>query len=45
VVITKANAPSTKGEGQSCTNCGSLSLQRNGTCFLCLNCGTTTGCS
>jgi ribonucleoside-diphosphate reductase alpha chain len=28
-----------------CTNCGSLNLQRNGTCFLCLNCGTTTGCS
>jgi ribonucleoside-diphosphate reductase alpha chain len=45
VVITKANAPVGKGEGQSCTNCGSLSLQRNGTCFLCLNCGTTTGCS
>lgn len=43
--ITKANAPVGKGEGQSCTNCGSLSLQRNGTCFLCLNCGTTTGCS
>lgn len=28
-----------------CSNCGSLDLQRNGTCFLCLNCGTTTGCS
>lgn len=28
-----------------CSNCGSLDLVRNGTCFLCTNCGTTTGCS
>jgi ribonucleoside-diphosphate reductase alpha chain len=26
-----------------CTNCGSLT-QRSGTCYLCPNCGTTTGC-
>ena len=35
----------TSGDALPCTNCGSLALIRNGTCHLCTNCGTTTGCS
>ena len=35
----------TAGDALPCTNCGSLALIRNGTCHLCTNCGTTTGCS
>lgn len=33
------------GDALPCSNCGSLDLVRNGTCHLCTNCGTTTGCS
>lgn len=45
-----ANASTVQANGTSsdalpCTNCGSLALIRNGTCHLCTNCGTTTGCS
>lgn len=32
-------------EGDPCGNCGALRLRRNGSCLLCDNCGTTTGCS
>lgn len=32
-------------ESESCNNCMSYSLRRNGTCLKCDNCGTTTGCS
>jgi ribonucleoside-diphosphate reductase alpha chain len=32
-------------DAKPCSTCGSLNLQRNGTCLMCLNCGTTTGCS
>jgi ribonucleoside-diphosphate reductase alpha chain len=35
----------TASDALPCANCGSLSLIRNGTCLLCTNCGTTTGCS
>ncbi len=31
--------------GESCGNCGSWTLVRNGTCLKCESCGTTTGCS
>lgn len=34
-----------KGDGLSCRACGSFNVQRNGTCYMCHNCGTTTGCS
>ncbi|MCD6323133.1 MAG: vitamin B12-dependent ribonucleotide reductase [Clostridiales bacterium] len=37
-----------KGEkiyGESCSKCGSNNLVRNGTCKVCQDCGTTTGCS
>lgn len=31
--------------GETCKNCGSDQLVKNGTCKVCRNCGTTTGCS
>jgi hypothetical protein len=30
--------------GPPCSNCGDMT-QRNGSCYLCTSCGTTTGCS
>ena len=32
-------------EGDACSNCGHMTLVRNGTCLKCVTCGTTTGCS
>jgi ribonucleoside-diphosphate reductase alpha chain len=31
--------------GERCSNCGSANLVRNGTCKVCQDCGSTTGCS
>jgi hypothetical protein len=31
--------------GNSCTQCGSPKMVRNGACELCTDCGNTTGCS
>ncbi len=31
--------------GDACTDCGQLTLVRNGTCLKCDSCGTTSGCS
>jgi len=31
--------------GESCPNCQSIRMVRNGTCQKCLDCGSTTGCS
>ncbi len=31
--------------GESCGQCGSMKVKQNGTCSLCLDCGTTSGCS
>lgn len=31
--------------GEQCVNCGSMRLKRNGSCSVCEDCGTTTGCS
>lgn len=30
--------------GDPCDLCGSMKVRRSGTCLLCDNCGTTTGC-
>jgi len=35
--VAQADAP-------ACSDCGSL-MVRNGNCYKCLNCGTTSGCS
>ena len=32
-------------EGDPCTDCGQLTLVRNGTCLKCETCGSTSGCS
>jgi ribonucleoside-diphosphate reductase alpha chain len=32
-------------DGSTCPNCSSSRMVRNGTCKVCLDCGTTTGCS
>ncbi len=34
----------TSADAPACSNCGNITL-RNGTCYMCPNCGTTTGCS
>ncbi len=34
----------TSADAPLCRNCGNITL-RNGTCYMCPNCGTTTGCS
>jgi ribonucleoside-diphosphate reductase alpha chain len=39
VVQTSQNA-----DGPPCTKCGNMT-KRSGTCYLCMSCGTTTGCS
>ena len=31
--------------GDACGQCGSMKVKQNGTCSLCLDCGTTSGCS
>lgn len=31
--------------GEQCLNCGSMRVKRNGSCTVCDDCGTTTGCS
>jgi ribonucleoside-diphosphate reductase alpha chain len=31
--------------GEQCSSCGSLRVKRNGSCTVCEECGTTTGCS
>lgn len=43
--VTSVQPTGTSSDALPCTNCGSLALIRNGTCHLCTNCGTTTGCS
>ncbi len=31
--------------GEYCTNCGSMRVKRNGSCTVCEDCGSTSGCS
>lgn len=31
--------------GDTCPECGSMTMVRNGTCLKCITCGSTTGCS
>ncbi|MEM2236756.1 MAG: adenosylcobalamin-dependent ribonucleoside-diphosphate reductase [Candidatus Caldarchaeum sp.] len=40
VVTVKAPAP----DAPACPECGSI-MARSGTCYVCVNCGATTGCS
>ena len=55
VAVTKASAKGTDTDydrakqlgytGDSCPECGSMTMIRNGTCLKCMTCGSTTGCS
>ncbi len=38
------NIFATQSDAPSCSECGSI-MVRNGACFKCLNCGSTSGCS
>jgi ribonucleoside-diphosphate reductase alpha chain len=31
--------------GDMCTSCGSMNVKKNGSCLVCTDCGTTSGCS
>ena len=31
--------------GDMCGQCGQFTMRRNGSCLVCVSCGTTTGCS
>jgi ribonucleoside-diphosphate reductase alpha chain len=41
----RAEAKAKGYEGEMCSECGSFTLVRNGTCMKCDTCGSTTGCS
>ena len=32
-------------EGDACTECGAMTMVRNGSCLKCVSCGSTSGCS
>ena len=34
----------TQADAPGCSDCGSI-MVRNGSCYKCLNCGSTSGCS
>jgi len=38
-------SPSDIMYGENCTGCGSDKMVQSGVCKVCINCGTTTGCS
>jgi ribonucleoside-diphosphate reductase alpha chain len=44
--VEKVRAARLQGyEGDPCSECGNLTLVRNGTCLKCVTCGSTSGCS
>jgi ribonucleoside-diphosphate reductase alpha chain len=42
--IQSSNSAGTAGDAPSCSNCGMLMVP-NGSCYKCVNCGSTSGCS
>lgn len=40
----KTNLPPSMGDAPACKSCGNITV-RSGTCYTCLTCGTTSGCS
>ncbi len=44
-VGNRSEAQSFGYTGEHCTNCGSMRVKRNGSCTVCEDCGTTSGCS
>ncbi len=45
LALGAAQAKSAGYTGESCSSCGSIRVKRNGTCIVCEDCGTTSGCS
>ena len=46
IKLNKVQEAKIKGyEGESCPECGQLTMVRNGSCLKCNSCGATTGCS
>jgi ribonucleoside-diphosphate reductase alpha chain len=41
----KIDAVSMGYTGEMCTQCGSARVKRNGSCVVCEDCGSTSGCS
>ncbi len=42
---TRAEAKTKGYTGEMCSSCGSMRVKRSGSCGVCEDCGTTTGCS
>ncbi len=45
IAINKMNAKASGYTGEQCENCGSIRVKRSGSCTVCEDCGTTSGCS
>jgi ribonucleoside-diphosphate reductase alpha chain len=43
--ISRSTAVASGFTGDPCSMCQSMNVKRNGTCAVCMNCGTTSGCS
>jgi ribonucleoside-diphosphate reductase alpha chain len=44
--VSKVKEARAKGyTGEQCSNCNSMRVKRNGSCTVCDDCGTTSGCS
>jgi len=43
-LIPSSNSGDTTGDAPSCSTCGMLMVP-NGSCYKCVNCGSTSGCS
>jgi ribonucleoside-diphosphate reductase alpha chain len=44
VTTSRATTWQSQADAPSCADCGSIMI-RNGSCYKCLNCGSTSGCS
>ncbi len=42
--VANAALSENMGDAPACSNCGHMTI-RNGSCYVCLTCGDTTGCS
>ncbi|MBT7296485.1 hypothetical protein HN836_02400, partial [Candidatus Woesearchaeota archaeon] len=46
MLFKKINTAKSRGyTGEACGSCGSMRVKRNGSCTLCEDCGSTSGCS
>ena len=45
VTVHNHDAEGERVYGKTCSHCGSTHMRQNGTCMVCADCGSTTGCS